>query len=112
LGKDLKDLIEYIALDNHAKASAGPTNSGKARTANTSSPIRSTASQPLINRIRAMNDYDRVLEKLAFQRTGQAEIDGKKFDGLIPPTLEQLELFTAFRVPKPHHQNLHDPMMQ
>jgi transposase len=54
---------------------------------------------------------ERVLEKLAFQRTVQAEIDGKKFDGLIPPTPEQLDIFKALGVPTPHHQNLHDPMM-
>ena len=53
----------------------------------------------------------RVLEKLALQRTVQAEIDGKKFDGLIPPTPEQLDLFKALGVPTPHHQNLQDPMM-
>jgi hypothetical protein len=29
---------------------------------------------------------ERVLEKFALHRTVQAEIDGKKFDGLIPPT--------------------------
>jgi hypothetical protein len=54
---------------------------------------------------------ERVLEKLAFHRTVQAEIDGKKFDGLIPPTPEQLDLFKALGVPTPHHQNLQDPMM-
>jgi transposase len=54
---------------------------------------------------------ERVLEKLALQRTVQAEIDGKKFDGLIPPTPEQLDLFKALGVPTPHHQNLQDPMM-
>jgi transposase len=54
---------------------------------------------------------ERVLEKLALQRTVQAEIDGKKFDGLIPPTPEQLDLFKALGIPTPHHQNLQDPMM-
>jgi transposase len=54
---------------------------------------------------------ERVLEKLAFHRTVQAEIDGKKFDGLIPPTPEQLDFFKALGVPAPHHQNLQDPIM-
>jgi hypothetical protein len=54
---------------------------------------------------------ERVLEKLAFHRTVPAEIDGKKVDGLIPPTPEQLDLFKALGVPTPRHQNLQDPTM-
>lgn len=54
---------------------------------------------------------ERVLEKLALQRTVQAEINGKKVDGLIPPTPEQLDLFKALEVPPPHHQNLQDPIL-
>ena len=54
---------------------------------------------------------ERVLEKPALHRTVQAEIDDKKFDGLIPPTPEQLDLFKALGVPTPHHQNLQEPMM-
>ena len=54
---------------------------------------------------------EQVLGKLALQRTVQAEINGKKVDGLIPPTPEQLDLFKALEVHPPHHQNLQDPIL-
>jgi transposase len=64
-----------------------------------------------LNQAKIFTSPERVLEKLALQRTVQAEINGKKVDGLIPPTAEQLDLFKALGVPTPHHQNLQDPMM-
>jgi transposase len=54
---------------------------------------------------------ERVLEKLSFQRTVEANINGRTVQGLIPPTQSQLKLFEALNVPAPQHQNLQDPTL-
>lgn len=54
---------------------------------------------------------ERVLEKLSFQRTVEAKIDGKKIQGLIPPTPEQLSFFEALNIPAPQHKDVANPAM-
>jgi transposase len=49
---------------------------------------------------------ERVLEKLSFQRTVEAEVDGTRIKGLTAPTPEQLSFYDALRVPKPQFQDM------
>jgi len=59
-----------------------------------------------LNQAKIFTSPERVLEKLTLNRTVQARINGKKFEGLIPPTPEQLDLFKALGVPTPQHHDL------
>jgi len=52
---------------------------------------------------------ERVLEKLSFQRTVAARLQGQTVQGLITPTPAQLELFAALKMPAPQPKNLLDP---
>jgi transposase len=52
---------------------------------------------------------ERVLEKLSFQRTVEANINGQTVQGLVSPTPVQLELFAALEMPAPQPKNLLDP---
>jgi transposase len=52
---------------------------------------------------------ERVLEKLSFQRTVAARLQGQTVQGLITPTPAQLKLFTALKMPAPQPKNLLDP---
>jgi hypothetical protein len=52
---------------------------------------------------------ERVLEKLSFQRTVAARLQGQTVQGLITPTPAQLELFAALEMPAPQPKNLLDP---
>jgi len=54
---------------------------------------------------------ERVLEKLSFQRTVEAVINGQTVQGLISPTQTQLELFAALEMPASQSKNLLDPAM-
>jgi transposase len=54
---------------------------------------------------------ERVLEKLSFQRTVAANINGRTVQGIIPPTQGQLKIFDALQLPAPQHQNLQDPAL-
>lgn len=54
---------------------------------------------------------ERILEKLSFQRTVEATLNGQKVQGLVAPTEEQLSLFKALNIPKPQHKNLANPTM-
>jgi hypothetical protein len=49
---------------------------------------------------------ERVLEKLSFQRTVEAEVNGIRIKGLTAPTPEQLSFYDALGVPKPQFQNM------
>ena len=49
---------------------------------------------------------ERVLEKLSFQRTVEAELKGRRIQGLTAPTPEQLSFYDALGVPKPQHQDM------
>jgi len=51
---------------------------------------------------------ERVLEKLSFQRTVVARVNGKTIEGLIPPTAEQLTFFKALNIPEPQYKHLSD----
>lgn len=52
---------------------------------------------------------ERALEKLSFQRTVEANINGRTVQGVISPTQVQLELFAALEMPAPQPKNLLDP---
>ena len=52
---------------------------------------------------------ERVLEKLSFQRTVAAHLQGQTVQGLISPTPAQMELFAALEMPVPQPKNLLDP---
>lgn len=54
---------------------------------------------------------ERVLEKLCIQRTVEATADGKKIQGLVQPTEQQLNLFKALNIPKPQHKHLANPAL-
>jgi len=54
---------------------------------------------------------ERVLEKLSFQRTVQATSKGKRIQGLVPPTEEQLSFFEALNIPKPQHKHFASPAL-
>ncbi len=49
---------------------------------------------------------ERVLEKLSFQRTVEAEVKGARRKGLTAPTPEQLSFYVALGVPKPQFQDI------
>jgi len=49
---------------------------------------------------------ERVLEKLSFQRTVEAEVNGARIKGLTAPTPEQLSFYDALGVPKPQFQDM------
>jgi len=49
---------------------------------------------------------ERVLEKLSFQRTVEAEVQGQKIRGLTTPTLEQLSFYDALGIQKPQFQDM------
>ena len=48
---------------------------------------------------------ERVLEKLSFQRTVEAEVNGNRIKGLTAPTPEQLSFYNALGVRKPQFQD-------
>lgn len=54
---------------------------------------------------------ERILEKLSFQRTVEATLNGQRIQGLVPPTEEQLSLFKALNIPKPQHKSLLNPAL-
>jgi transposase len=54
---------------------------------------------------------ERVLEKLSFQRTVEARLKGRKIQGLIRPTPEQLSFFKALNIPEPQHKHLINPAL-
>lgn len=54
---------------------------------------------------------ERVLEKLSFQRTVEATLGGKRMQGLVRPTAEQLSFFEALNMPKPQHKHLDNPAL-
>ncbi len=49
---------------------------------------------------------ERVLDKLSFQRTVEAEVKGRMILGLTAPTPEQLSFYDALGVPKPQYQDM------
>ena len=49
---------------------------------------------------------ERVLEKLSFQRTVEAEVQGSTIKGLTPATPEQLSFYNALGVVKPQFQGM------
>jgi len=49
---------------------------------------------------------ERMLEKLSFQRTVQAEVKGRRIQGLTAPTPEQLSFYDALGLPKPQYQDM------
>jgi len=49
---------------------------------------------------------ERVLEKLSFQRTVEAQLKGRRVKGLVPPTAEQLSFFEALNIPEAQHKDL------
>lgn len=54
---------------------------------------------------------ERVLEKLCFQKTVEATAQGKRIQGLLQPTEQQLKLFEALNIPKPKHKHLANPAL-
>jgi transposase len=54
---------------------------------------------------------ERILEKLSFQRTVEATLNGQRVQGLVAPTEEQLSLFKALNIPKPLHKHLANPAL-
>ena len=48
---------------------------------------------------------ERVLEKFSFQRTAQGRVAGKRTQGLIRPTAEQLSFFGTLNIQSPQHNN-------
>jgi transposase len=54
---------------------------------------------------------EKVLEKLSRQRTVDATANGKKLQGLVRATEEQLHLFKALGMPAPQHKHLTDPTL-
>lgn len=49
---------------------------------------------------------ERMLEKLSFQRTVEAEVNGARIKGLTAPTPEQLSFYDALGIPKPQFQDM------
>jgi transposase len=64
-----------------------------------------------LERAKIKRSPERVLEKLSFQRTVEARLKGRKIQGLIPPTPEQLSFFRALNIPEPQHKHLTDPAL-
>jgi len=64
-----------------------------------------------LRKAKILRSPERVLEKLSFQRTVEARADGKKIQGLIPPTPEQLSFFEALNIPAPQHKDLANSAM-
>jgi hypothetical protein len=61
------------------------------------------------NRLRQAGVFrspERVLEKLAFQRTVEATAGNKKIQGLVAPTREQLTFYDALEVAPPRHADM------
>jgi len=54
---------------------------------------------------------ERVLEKLSFQKTVEATSEGRKIQGLVPPTEEQLSFFEALNLPKPQQKHRANPAL-
>jgi hypothetical protein len=49
---------------------------------------------------------ERMLEKLSYQRTVEAEVKGQRMQGLTAATPEQLSFYDALGVPKPQYQDM------
>jgi transposase len=64
-----------------------------------------------LRKARIKRSPERVLEKLSFQRTVEATSEGKRIQGLVPPTGEQLSFFNALNIPKPQHKHLTNPAL-
>jgi transposase len=54
---------------------------------------------------------ERVLEKLSLHRTVEATANGKRIQGLVRASEEQLSLFQALNVPVPQHKHLANPAL-
>jgi transposase len=61
-----------------------------------------------LNASKILKSPERVLEKLSFQRTVEAHVNGRRIKGLTAPTPEQLSFYEALGVSKPQHQDMNE----
>jgi transposase len=59
-----------------------------------------------LNASKIVKSPERVLEKLSFQRTVEAQVDGRRIKGLTAPTYEQLSFYEALGVAKPQYRDI------
>jgi transposase len=59
-----------------------------------------------LNASKIVKSPERVLEKLSFQRTVEAQVNGQAIKGLTAPTPEQLSFYEALGVAKPQYQDM------
>jgi len=59
-----------------------------------------------LNASKVVKSPERVLEKLSFQRTVEAQINGHTIRGLTAPTLEQLSFYDALGVASPQYHDI------
>jgi transposase len=64
-----------------------------------------------LRRVNIRRSPEMVLEKLSRQRTVEATANGRKLQGLVRATEEQLRLFKALNMPAPHHKHLTHPTL-
>jgi transposase len=61
-----------------------------------------------LNASKIVKSPERVLEKLSFQRTVEAQVEGQTIKGLTTPTPEQLSFYEALGVAKPQYQDMNE----
>jgi len=59
-----------------------------------------------LNASKIVKSPERVLEKLSFQRTVEAQVNGRTVKGLTAPTPEQLSFYDALGVASPQYQDI------
>jgi len=59
-----------------------------------------------LNASKIVKSPERVLEKLSFQRTVEAQVNGQAIKGLTAPTPEQLSFYEALGVQRPQYQDI------
>jgi transposase len=59
-----------------------------------------------LNLAKIVKSPERVLEKLSFQRTVEAQVNGRTVRGLTAPTPEQLSFYNALGVASPQYQDI------
>jgi transposase len=59
-----------------------------------------------LNASKIVKSPERVLEKLSFQRTVEAQVDGRRIKGLTAPTYEQLSFYEALGVARPQYRDV------